>query len=151
MSTPWEYFRQWRMAIESGLFDVMAHPDYWRRFLHLVRAEETSFLDYRGAEEAIDSLISYGVGIEVNSSGRRHHHGQQYPVEDFLEAAWRAGLRKVTIGSDSHTPEHLGYWLPEALDLLRAIGFKHISRYRGRREKAYPIDSAIVNALDNRS
>lgn len=144
-----EYFSFWRRAVESGLFDVMAHPDYWRRFLHTVREEPFGFSDYGLVEEAIDSLISYDVGIEVNTSGRRHEHHIQYPIREFLEAVHQAGLKKITIGSDSHLPQHLGYWLPEAVDLLKDVGFKHISSYKSRKNTHHPIDS-VVRTVKNK-
>ena len=144
-----EYFDFWRRAVESGLFDVMAHPDYWRRFLHTVREEPFGFSDYGLVDEAIDSLISYDVGIEINTSGRRHEHHIQYPIREFSEAVHRAGLKKITLGSDSHLPEHLGYWLPEAVDLLKDVGFKYISSYENRKNTLNPIDS-VVRRVKNR-
>ncbi len=138
-----EYFGLWRRAVESGLFDSMSHPDYWRRFLYLIRSEPADFSEYGGVQEAIDSLVSYDVGFEVNSSGRRHQHGVQYPIRGFLEAAHRSGVKRVTLGSDSHSPDNLGYWLPEAVDLLRDVGFKYISTFNGRTNTSHPIDSVI--------
>lgn len=138
-----EYFDVWRMAIESGLFDVMAHPDYWRRFLYLVKPGPIEFSDYGNVLESIDSLASYGVGIEVNTSGRRHEHGIQYPSREFLEAVLKAGVDKITLGSDSHSPNHLGYWIPEAVDMLREIGFKHISSFKSRKNTFNDINSVV--------
>lgn len=138
-----EYYELWCRAVESGLYDVMAHPDYWRRFLHLTREAPAEFSEYGLIHEAIDALVSYDVGIEVNTSGRRHEHGVQYPVREFLETAFRAGLKKITLGSDSHLPEHLGYWFPEAVLLLKDVGFKHISSFEKRRNRSHPIDSVI--------
>lgn len=140
-----EYFETWRNAVESQLFDAMAHPDYWRRFIHLIREKPVAFFEYGAVHEAIDSLISCDVGIELNTSGIRHNHGTQYPITEFLEAAYNAGLKHITIGSDSHTPEQLGYCLPEAVALLQKIGYKHISRYRNRKNESIPISQAVRN------
>ena len=138
-----EYFRFWIEAVQSGLFDSMAHPDYWRRFLYLVRKEPVLLSEYGLLGEAVDSLVSYNVGIEVNTGGRRHEHGIQYPIREFLETAHQAGLKRVTLGSDSHIPDHLGYWLADAVDLLKDIGFTHISSFEARKHKANPIDSVV--------
>ncbi len=143
-----EYFDVWCMAVESGLFDVMAHPDYWRRYLYLVRPEPVDFSEYGDVQEAIDSLVSYGVGIEVNSSGKRYHDNMQYPIKEFLVAAHEAGVKRITIGSDSHVPDTLGYWLPEAVDLLNDVGFKYVSTFDGRKNTAHPIDS-VVRTVNN--
>lgn len=143
-----EYFSVWKDAIESGIFDVMSHPDYWKRFLYLVRPEPAAFSEYGRVNEAIDSLLSYNVGIEVNSSGRRHKQGAQYPAREFLEAVHSAGLKKVTIGSDSHLPEQLGFWLPEAVELLKDVGFKYISSFTDRKCYSNPIET-VVRTMKN--
>jgi histidinol-phosphatase (PHP family) len=79
----------------------------------------------------------------VNTSGRRHEHGVQYPIREFMVAVHDAGVGKVNIGSDSHLPEHLGFWLPEAVKMLRGIGFKHITSFSGRKAIMNPIDSVV--------
>ena len=127
----------------------MAHADYWRRFLHNVRVEPVALTDYGLVDKAVDALVSYDVGIEVNSSGRRHEHGIQYPTREFLELAYKGGLRKITLGSDSHVPDTLGYWLPEAVDMLKEIGYTNISSFHKRKHKANPID-AVVHTVKNK-
>ena len=122
----------------------MAHPDYWRRFLYLIRPEPVWFSDYGNVLETIDSLVSYDVGVEVNTSGKRHKHGIQYPTREFLEAVYRAGVDKITLGSDSHTPNNIGYWIPDAVDMLVEIGFKHISSFKTRKNTLNDINSVVI-------
>ncbi len=139
-----EYYALYKDAIETGFFDMMSHPDYWRRYLHQMHAEVACWEDYSDTcLEAIDTLKSYDVGVEVNTSGRRHEHGVQYPIREFMVAVYDAGIGKVNIGSDSHLPEHLGYWLLEAVEMLKGIGFKHITSFKGRKAIMNPIDSVV--------
>jgi len=42
------------------------------------------------------------------------------------------GGERLTIGSDSHRPAHVGYGLPGALDLAREAGFSRVCRYENR-------------------
>ena len=145
-----EYFALYKDAIETGFFDMMSHPDYWRRYLHQMHSEAASWEDYSDTcLEAIDILKSYDMGVEVNSSGRRHEHGVQYPIREFMLAVHDAGIGKVNIGSDSHLPEHLGFWLPEAVEMLKTIGFKHITSFSGRKSISNPINS-VVRTVKNR-
>jgi histidinol-phosphatase (PHP family) len=128
-----EYFTVWMRAVESGLFDVMAHPDYWRKFLHTARAEPAAWGEYGSVvADAIGSLAGHGVGVEVNTSATRHGLVGFYPVREFLVAARAAGVRRVTLGSDTHAPELLGYLIPEAASMLRELGFTCISTFKGR-------------------
>lgn len=130
------YFDGWRDAVESGLFDAMAHPDYFRKYLHLTRPEPATWEEYgTTVYEALDSLRSHGVGIEVNSSGIRHGIGDVYPVQGFLEAALEAGVDRVTVGSDCHTVDDLGLNTQKALSRLEDAGYGHLCVYEMRRNR----------------
>jgi histidinol-phosphatase (PHP family) len=39
----------------------------------------------------------------------------------------------LTIGSDGHRPDHVGFGLPTALDLARAAGFTRIASFERRK------------------
>jgi histidinol-phosphatase (PHP family) len=128
------YYEDWMKAVESGLFDVMAHPDYFRKYLGLTYPEPPTFKEYGPVVlEAIDSLESYGVGVEVNSSGYRHGLGDCFPSHDFLRAVKRAGVETVTIGSDSHAYSYLGSWLDRAIERLREAGYTQVGTFRDRK------------------
>jgi histidinol-phosphatase (PHP family) len=129
-----EYYDVWSRAIETGLFDVMAHPDYWRKYVSQVHSKEISWEDY-GVKvyEALDSLVTYDIGIEVNTSGYKHGLKSNFPLECFLEEAKKAGLSKVTIGSDSHTVSELGLHYTNAVSQLKKLGFKTLYKYKNRR------------------
>jgi len=130
------YYEGWKEAVESGLFDVMAHPDYFRKYLHLTRHHLPAFEEYGSAVfEAIDSLRSHGVGVEVNTSGYRHGIGDCYPVLGFMRAVREAGVEAVIIGSDTHVIEGLGLRLEEAVKRLEAAGYSHLCVYEGRRNR----------------
>jgi histidinol-phosphatase (PHP family) len=134
-----EYYTVWRRAIESGLFDVMAHPDYWRKYIHIFR-QPVGWDDFGSVVyDCLDSLVSHGVGIEVNTSGHRHGVGGNFPLQQFLDAAYKAGVKTVTVGSDSHTPSQLGYRLVEAVEQLRKAGYSTLSSFRRRKNHAIPI------------
>lgn len=136
-----EYFTVWKMAAETGLFDVLAHPDYWRKYLHTARSEPAAFQDYGSVyRDALRVLAEEGVGLEVNTSAARAGLTEFYPVQDFLRAAYESGVTTVTVGSDAHMPSTLGYRLDEAAANLRRAGFKSISTFKGRRNQAHQID-----------
>ena len=139
-----EYFTVWREAVETGLFDAMAHPDYWRKFLHTARAEPAAWSEYGAVvADAIEGLARCGVGVEVNTSATRHGLSGFYPVREFMEAAHTAGVRKVTLGSDTHSPEVLGYMIPEAAKMLQGIGFRSVSSFRGREAASIPLSRLL--------
>ena len=128
-----EYYRVWKQAIESGLFDVMAHPDYWRKYIHYFRDPPT-WEDYGTlVYDALRSLTKNNVGIEVNTSGFRHGTGSPFPIQEFLLAAKEAGVNIVTVGSDSHATDTFGFRIPDALNLLSHAGYENVSTFKGRK------------------
>jgi histidinol-phosphatase (PHP family) len=136
-----EYFTVWKMAAGSGLFDVLAHPDYWRRFLQTVRSEPAAIEDYGSVyRDALRTLAEEGVGFEVNTSSTKVGLTEFYPVQGFLKAAYESGVSTVTVGSDAHTPSKIGYRLDEAAANLRRAGYESISTFRGRRNQKHRID-----------
>ena len=138
------YYDGWREAVESGLFDVMAHPDYFRKYLHLARHLHPTFEEYGPTVfGAIDSLRSCGVGVEVNSSGYRHGIGDCYPLLEFMRAVREAGVDAVIIGSDAHAVQGLGVKLDETVRRLEAAGYSHVSVYEGRRNRRLPLDDVL--------
>jgi len=133
------YFDEWRRAVETGLFDVMAHPDYFRKYLRKNQNTHSSMVSWEEygsvVYDAIDSLKSYSVGVEVNSSGYRHGIRDCYPVLDFMKIVQEAGVDAVTIGSDTHTIEGLGFRLEEAIKRLEAVGYSYVCIYERRKSK----------------
>ena len=136
-----EYFTVWRLAAECGLFDVLAHPDYWRKHLGTVRSEPAAIEEY-GSEyrEALRKLAERGVGLEVNTSSDKYGLTEFYPVQGFLKEAYEIGVKTVTVGSDAHTPSALGHRLDEAAASLRQAGFETVSTFKGRRNQAHRLD-----------
>jgi histidinol-phosphatase (PHP family) len=142
-----EYFEVWKKAVQSGLFDVMAHPDYFKKHLSLFRSQPLTWRDIKPhALDAIQSLADYGVGYEVNTSCLRHGAGEFFPVKEFVEAAYEIGVKKVTVGSDTHVPQTLGYRISDALSCLHNAGYNKVDLYKGR--KSIGVDISSLQATD---
>ncbi len=138
------YYEEWRKAVESGLFDVMAHPDYFRKYLGLSHSTPISWEDYGSTVyEAIDSLKCHRVGIEVNPSGWRHGIRDVYPIGGFLEAANKAGVEKVTVGSDCHSWESLGKNTLKAVRRLEEAGYDYLCVFEGRRNRKISLSDVV--------
>jgi len=138
-----EYYKVWKRAIESGLFDVMAHPDYWRKYLRFY-GRSASWGDYGSVLfDALDAMADNGVGLEVNTAGKRAGTGNYYPIQEFLVAAHEAGVKVVTVGSDSHTAGTLGYHLEDAIRQLREASFTHMSTFKDRKNTRISIGDML--------
>lgn len=74
--------------------------------------------------EILKTVIADGKGIEVNTSSHRYGLKDMTPSLDILRLYRQLGGEILTIGSDSHKKAHLGAYIAETMDELRALGFK---------------------------
>jgi len=130
----WErYFELSRKAAQTGLFDVLTHPDLPKIFGE--RAQHPLGDEFRQTAAA---LRKHNMAIECNTAGLRKPVGEIYPVAAYLAAARDAGV-PVSIGSDAHEPENVGAGFPIAVALLRSVGYEEAVHFIGRRRFARPL------------
>ncbi len=85
--------------------------------------------------DILKEIILKGKGIEVNTSGFRYGLNSTNPSIDILKLYKDLGGEIITVGSDAHSKEHIGYRIKETYDLLRDLGYKYITIF----EKMEPI------------
>ena len=115
-------------------FDVVGHIDYVKRYAPYQYESD----DYRIAqpllEEILRTLIAKGKGIEVNTSGFRHISNMCMPHYDIIALYRQMGGTRITIGSDSHRAEFVGFHTGSVAAQLKQMGFTHISAFEQRTE-----------------
>lgn len=128
-----EYFRLLAEAAQTGLFDVLAHPDVVKVFGH--RPDQDPLPWY---EEAARAMAQAGVCAEVSTAGLRKPVGELYPAAEFLRVLHRRAIPIVT-SSDAHLPEHVGYAFDQAEAAARAAGYQTRCLFTRRRRTEVPI------------
>lgn len=81
--------------------------------------------------EILRQAISDGKGIEVNTSSHRYGLPDLTPSRDILRLYRDLGGTVLTVGSDTHAPEHLGAYIMETVEELKAMGFTSICTFQG--------------------
>lgn len=103
-------------------YSCLAHLDLMRRYV----SDPQDY--YENTKNKIDKilihLIKNNKGIEVNTSHTRYKIDGLTPSIKILKRYHELGGRIITIGSDSHAKEHLGYHIKESKQFLKNIGFK---------------------------
>jgi len=116
-------------------FQVYGHLDYVVRYA----PDKNQSYTYNKYAEIIDemlkTILETGKGIEVNTSGYKYGLGYAHPQTDVLKRYKELGGELITIGSDGHKPEHLGYDFPCAEEMLISLGFKYYATF----EKKKPV------------
>lgn len=114
-------------------YSVLGHMDL------IVRYDEAGIYPFEKVrpiiEEILKIVIADGKGIEINTSSRRYGLKDSMPSANILKLYRELGGKIITIGSDSHQPEHLGAYIEETKELLRNLGYQQFCTY----EKMEPI------------
>ena len=114
-------------------YSVLGHVDLITRYDEMGIYPFEKVKSY--LERILKKVIADGKGIEINTSFHRYGLADTTPSRDILRLYKELGGRIITIGSDSHKPEHLGAYVQEAKELLREMGFTAFCTY----EKMKPI------------
>ena len=85
------------------------------------------------------TVIADGKGIEINTSSHRYGLSDLTPSRDILKLYQELGGSILTIGSDSHKPEHLGAFLDETKKELKKLGFKEFCTFNKMKPVYHPL------------
>ncbi len=96
------YWKHWVEAAQSGLFQVMSHPDIYRRTTRPPLPGE-----YDLACRALDRARDTGVAIECNTSLVRKGGGSFYPQDWLLEEVLKRDFL-LSSAADAHRPHQVG-------------------------------------------
>jgi histidinol-phosphatase (PHP family) len=109
------------MVKTNDFYDSLGHIDYVSRYSPL-NQKDLLYDKYKEIYDGIfKELISKDKVIEVNTArmGEAEARKNLYTIYSRYKAL---GGRYVTIGSDAHKAERLGYKFSEALDMIKEIG-----------------------------
>lgn len=120
-------------------YDSFGHLDYVVRY----GPDKNRYYSYDTYREYIDpilkTLIAKGKGLECNTGGYQYHLGHPNPSEDVLRRYRELGGEILTIGSDAHAPEHVGFDFDRARKTLIRCGFRYYTVFHERKPKFLPL------------
>lgn len=138
------YLRYFESTLEN--LQVFDQPDVYGHIDYVVRygPNKNKFYSYEAYREILDeilrTLIAKNIGLEINTGGYKYGLGHPNPTEDILKRYRELGGELLTIGSDGHAPEHLGYDFHRIPDLLKECGFRYFTVFRERKPFFYPVE-----------
>ncbi len=114
-------------------YDVLGHIDFVVKGSHGYDDPSLSLSFFEEElRELFRFLIDKGKSLEVNTSAYRALPGHKLHGLDWLTLFAQMGGEYVTIGSDAHKKEQIGYRLADALDLVRAAGIPYFATFDQR-------------------
>ena len=120
-------------------YNVYGHLDFVVRY-GPNKSKYFNFNDYKDLfEEILKIIIKNGKGIEVNTAGLRKNLGYPHPHKNILKMYKDLGGKIITIGSDAHLPEHIGYKFEDIPEILKSIGFNYYTVFENQNPKFYKL------------
>lgn len=110
---------------EYDEFSVLGHLDVIRRYLHKKDRDYDFEKEKEKLAEIFKILIKKGKGIEVNTSGLRYNLDSSTPGPKAIKLFKDLGGEIVTLSSDAHRPQDIGFMFSEAAEMLKGIGFEY--------------------------
>ena len=112
-------------------YNVVGHLNLIDRYKKYI-TDHVSYKQYSDLVEAILKIIIYdGKGIEINTSSFRYNMDVLTPTIEMLKLYKELSGEIITIGSDAHTPDYIGYQFDYIYEILHQIGFKYITTFDG--------------------
>lgn len=126
------YFREVDEMVEWGAFDVVAHFDLVKRYGHRHYGPYVPPTYRSIIEPILGKMARRGIGIEINTSGVNEAPGCPYPEPAILDWAREVGVDRLTLGSDSHSPETFSQGLDQGIALAAETGWTEFTLFEGR-------------------
>jgi histidinol-phosphatase (PHP family) len=120
------YFGSVITAVESDLFDIIAHCDLIR-----IYGYKPSFDQEPLYRKLAKTMKTHNVVFEVNTNGRNRPLADFYPDRSFLHIFKEENV-PVCVNSDAHMPSRVGQYFQEAYELLRYVGFSEMAVFDKR-------------------
>jgi histidinol-phosphatase (PHP family) len=149
----------WNQDFQKGRSQQEYNERYYQELLYLVkhyhnysilghldlitRYDEVGIYPFERVKpvitEILKTVIADGKGIEINTSSHRYGLKDLTPSRAILSLYRELGGRIITIGSDSHKPEHLGAYIDDAKQELRALGFTEFCTFDRMKPVYHPL------------
>jgi len=112
-------------------FDILAHFNIIDRYADYV-PDYAPYMEI--IEHILKTLIDNNKGLEFNASCFRYNlSGRTTPASEILGMYKSMGGEIMTIGSDAHKAQDVGYGYHKIVDILKSHGFNYISLFEKRK------------------
>ncbi len=111
-------------------YNVYGHVDYITRY-GKNKSEKFRIADYYDIfKEMFTTIVQNGKGIEINTGSLYKNMPHPHPHHELLKLYKDCGGEIITIGSDAHKSEYIGYGFDFARDYLTSHGFKYYTTFK---------------------
>lgn len=126
------YYRYFSLCMdEFDDYDVLAHLNIVDRHVDLTRMGRAHM---PLVKDILQKAVERGKGIEINTSSFRKGLGEwTTPTQEMVDLYVSLGGEIITIGSDAHSKDYLGYKSDFAVDMIKKAGLSHYATFSKRK------------------
>jgi histidinol-phosphatase (PHP family) len=124
------YFSIAKSALESGLFQSLAHVDFVWRYIICPKTWQAKLADY--ISDVVSLANRLKTDIEINANGylwSQANYDDDFNPFNILLDAVGAQQAHITLGSDAHAPQLVAKFFPEIIGLLKNKSITHVSTF----------------------
>ena len=119
--------------LDYDYFDVVCHMDLPKKY-----GKRPSPLVIEAFAKLLQKVRQRNLVVELNTNGWHCLVNEAFPSPELLEHCARLQI-PVVIGSDAHTPDAVGRDAERAADLLRRVGYRHMTGFSRRKRERVPL------------
>jgi histidinol-phosphatase (PHP family) len=121
-----DYFDTIQAMAKSRHFDIVGHIDLIKIFKYLPKKDVRLI-----AKDALNEIKKSGMVIEINAAGLRKPIKEIYPSKELLEVVNDLNI-PITLSSDAHSVDQIGFKYNEVVDFVKSIGFTNLTTFEKR-------------------
>lgn len=128
------YFNDLLELVNTFYFNVLSHLTCPLRYItgkYNISVDLSPFQSK--IEQILKAIIQKGIALEVNTSCLNTNYNALMPNVKILKRYKELGGFLLTLGSDAHQAERVGYGFRYALNELATLGFKNIYYYQNQK------------------
>lgn len=135
------YFKDVLETARWDGYDSLAHLTYPIRYIkgkYDIDVDIYKYIDI--IDEILKAVASQEKALEINTSGLRQAIKQTLPPKDIVKRFKDFGGKYITIGSDTHNVDNIGYGVDKAMKMCSECGFDFVTLYQNRNPVLIPIE-----------
>lgn len=125
-----QYYKMLKQMVKSDFIDIVAHFD---NIKYLYRPNEPNYTDevWQIIYDVMDLIEKNGKVVEINTSGILKGLSNPFPGDDIVKELIQRKI-PLTLGSDAHKPEHVGFMFEDFIKKAKKWDLKYLCLFNKR-------------------
>lgn len=134
-----EYISMIKKSIQSGLFDIIAHPELFKFYTDAIIPEYNEEI-----KTITDLLKQHNVALEINTDYAKNLTMNKFDLErinpglKMIKLCYQKGIPLV-LGSDAHQADKIEKYFSETKKVLKSLGIKELYYFKNRKKIKYRV------------